>query len=293
VRRLLLPAALLVMAAPAHAHGGSHDGWAPDWTVAFPLLLFAGLYAVGASRLWARSTLGRGALRRDSALFAVGWLALAGAVASPLHEAGEHSFTLHMIEHEIIMLLASLLIVAARPGPALLWGFPAGARKAVASVGRGAGPAWRLISDPVAATLLQALALIGWHMPALFDRALEAEGWHVAQHLSFLFTALLFWWAMAHGRSGRRGWGTSALCLFVTSLIGGALGALMAFSASPWYAPYAALGMTPTGLSPAEDQQLAGLVMWIPGGMVHAGAALWFLYKWLMASEVAHAVPAQ
>lgn len=293
VRRLLLPAALLVMAQPALAHGGSHDGWAPEWSVVFPLLVFAGLYTVGASRLWARSALGRGTLRRDALLFAAGWLTLAGAVASPLHEAGEHSFTLHMIEHEIIMLLASLLIVASKPGAALLWGFPAGARKALAGAGRGAGPLWRLLSDPVSATVLQAIALIGWHMPALFDRALEAEVWHVAQHLSFLATALLFWWAMAHGRTGRRGWGTSALCLFVTSLIGGALGALMAFSSSPWYAPYAALGMTPTGLSPAEDQQLAGLVMWIPGGMVHAGAALYFLYKWLMASEVAHAVAAE
>jgi cytochrome c oxidase assembly factor CtaG len=66
----------------------------------------------------------------------------------------------------------------------------------------------------------------------------------------------------------------SALCLFATSVVSGALGAMMAFSQSPWYPSYARLGLTPFGLSPAEDQQLAGLLMWIPGGAVHAAAAL-------------------
>ena len=98
---------------------------------------------------------------------------------------------------------------------------------------------------------------------------------------------------MANGREGRHGYGVSAVCLFMTSLIGGALGALMAFSVSPWYAGYAAMGLTLGGLSPAEDQHLAGLIMWIPGGLVHAGAALVFLAKWLNASGGRHAVEAR
>jgi cytochrome c oxidase assembly factor CtaG len=162
----------------------------------------------------------------------------------------------------------------------MLWALPASGRSAFARATH-AGPLrwlWRALTDPIVATALQAAALWAWHAPALFDRALGHEGWHVAQHLSFLVTALFFWWAMANGR---RGLGVSALCLFVTSLVGGLLGALMAFSASPWYAGYAAMGMTPWGLSPAEDQHLAGLLMWIPGGLVHAGAALVLLYHML------------
>jgi len=68
-----------------------------------------------------------------------------------------------------------------------------------------------------------------WHAPPLFDRALGHAGWHIAQHLSFLITALLFWWAMTETRNS----GLAALCLFVTSVIGGALGALMTLSSSP------------------------------------------------------------
>lgn len=67
----------------------------------------------------------------------------------------------------------------------------------------------------------------------------------------------------------------------MTSIVGGALGALMALSSSPWYAGYAAMGMMPLGLTPTEDQQLAGLIMWVPGGLVHAAAALVVLGRYL------------
>jgi putative membrane protein len=288
----------LLAAVPADAHDGPHQdglGWTLDPSVTVPLLLTLILYVLGFARLWARSAQGRSALRRSAAFFVSGWATLATAIVSPLHEAGERSFTMHMIEHEIIMLAAALLLVLSRPGPVLLWAFPAGARQAMAGLGRAgwATSLWRSLTNPIVATALQAAAMWLWHMPSLFDRALAHEGWHVAQHLSFLVTALIFWWAMAHGRAGRHGFGVSAICLFVTSMIGGALGALMTFSASPWYKGYAAMGMTPIGLSPVEDQQLAGLLMWIPGGLVHAGAALFFLYKWLKASEGHYALPAQ
>jgi cytochrome c oxidase assembly factor CtaG len=77
----------------------------------------------------------------------------------------------------------------------------------------------------------------------------------------------------------------AALCLFVTSMIGGALGALMALSDSPWYPAYGAMGLTAFGLSPTEDQQLAGLIMWVPGGLFHLAAALLFVARWLSRGE--------
>jgi putative membrane protein len=125
-------------------------------------------------------------------------------------------------------------------------------------------------------------------MPGPFDLALRSEPWHVAQHLSFLASALLFWWAMLHGRAGPL---VAAACLFVTSMIGGGLGALMTLSNSPWYAGYAELGLTPAGLTPEQDQQLAGLIMWVPGGAWHLAAALWFLMRALRRMEARHALP--
>ena len=277
---------LLPLATPAVAHdGGAHAvGWTWSPLVTVPLALLALLYAVGWARLRRRSDRGRAGLDCGAWLFALGWLSLAGALLSPLHAAGELSFTMHMIEHEILMLVAALLLVAARPGPVLLWAMPTTLRPALGGAGR--WPLWRVLGDPFVATAIQAAAIVGWHVPWLFDLTLRSDGWHIAQHVSFVGSALLFWWAMLHARSGFL---VPALCLFVTSMVGGGLGALMALSDSPWYAGYAALGLTGIGLAPEQDQQLAGLIMWVPGGLYHLAAALWFLMRGLAAEERRHA----
>ena len=224
------------------------------------------------------------------AMFLSGWTVLTLSLVSPLHEAGERSFTMHMIEHELIMLVATLLLAASGAGGVLAWGLPRPLRQALG--GGWKSPLqwlWRRLTDPVTATLVQAVVMWAWHAPPLFDRALDSLGWHIAQHACFFLSSLLFWWAMLHPRGRHAGYGISAACLFATSLIGGALGALMSFSSSPWYADYAAMGMTGIGLDPVNDQRLAGLIMWIPGGLVHGVAAMILFYKWLKAAEESHA----
>jgi cytochrome c oxidase assembly factor CtaG len=133
---------------------------------------------------------------------------------------------------------------------------------------------------------VQAAALWLWHLPSLFDLALKSEGWHAAQHLAFFVSALLFWSAML--APGRSAW-TTAACLFATSMATGALGAFMAVSQSPWYAPYAALGLAAFGLTPAEDQQLAGVLMWVPGGLFHAVVAIAILAPHLRSAHAPEA----
>lgn len=274
----------MLAAAPAFAHGDhAHHAGLPGWTfdgwVTGPLLLSLAWFSTGYVRLRARSS-DPSAHARNLYWFLAGWLVLAAALVTPLHEAGERSFAAHMLEHELLMLAAAPLLVLSRPLGIALWAFPAGWRRALGRLGGGIGPAWRWVTAPVVATLLQAAALWLWHAPSLFDLALAHDGWHVVQHLCFLATALLFWWAVLHGRGERRV-GVAIGCLFFTATISGALGALMAFSSSPWYAGYAASGLDAFGLTPSEDQQLAGVLMWVPGGLVHAGAGLALLARWL------------
>lgn len=267
----------------SHEHG---PGWTLDPLLAVPLGLLLIVYLVGRWRLAKRAR-----SPHRPGLFLCGWAVLTFALISPLHEAGERSFTMHMIEHELIMLVATLLLAVSNAGGVLVWGLPRPLRLAL---GRGwkapLAALWRRLTEPVTATVVQGVVMWAWHAPILFDRALESFSWHVAQHACFLASSLLFWWSMLHPRRGSSGYGVSAACLFVTSLIGGALGALMSFSASPWYADYAAMGLSGIGLDPVTDQQLAGLVMWIPGGAVHGLAALALFYKWLKASEGSHAL---
>jgi cytochrome c oxidase assembly factor CtaG len=280
-------AAVLVPGA-ALAHGGDANllPWSFEAWVVAPLAVFAGLFTLGMWRLRGRSEHG-GARRRQSVLFAAGWLITALALTSPLHAAGSFSFAAHMVEHELLMLAGAPLLVLGRPLPVMLWAFPHGIRR---PLGRAVlkpviRTPWLALTSPVAATALQALALWLWHAPALFGLALASERWHVVQHLSFVLTALLFWSAMLEDGRLRRNAMAAVGALFFTALVSGALGALMAFSASPWYAGYAALGITPFGLTPVQDQQLAGLLMWIPGGLVHAGAALAIVARLLAATR--------
>lgn len=285
--RLAVGGGLLLVASPAVAHGAEHGRlpWTLDPWLTVPLGLLLLVYVLGAARIRARAERSR----PHQARFLAGWVVLALALVSPLHAAGEQSFTLHMIEHEFIMLVATALLAASAAGGALAWGLPRTLRMQLGGSWRlPMSRLWRQLTDPVTATIVQGAIMWLWHMPALFDRALDHRGWHIAQHLSFVAASFFFWTAMfSRGERGR--FGMAGACLFVTSLIGGSLGALMTFSSSPWYGPYARMGVTGLGLDPVADQQLAGLIMWIPGGLVHAGAALYFFYRWMSTGGARHA----
>jgi len=288
--RIIAPAfALAASSSAAVAHAGEEHGpgWEFDPVILVPLLLALGIFLVGRARLGRRSNLPR----QRSWLFLGGWAVLALSLTSPLHEGGESSFTLHMIEHELIMLVATLLLAASNAGGVLAWGLPGPLRRALGGSWKAPlQPLWRTLTEPVTATVLQAIVLWAWHAPALFDRALDSGLWHAAQHLSFVAASLFFWVAMLDRRRG--GYLLSAACLFLTSLVEGALGALMSLSQSPWYCAYTAIGVSGIGLDPTTDQQLAGLIMWIPGGVVHGAAALVLLYRWLSTSEESDALRA-
>ncbi|WP_426954386.1 cytochrome c oxidase assembly protein [Muricoccus radiodurans] len=269
---------LLLLPATVWAHGGESydgpDGWNFDPWVVLPLLLSLGLYFVGVWRLWKRAGPGRGIGRWQVRAYLLGWFGLAGAVLSPLHEFGERVFTLHMIEHEIIMALAAPLLVLARPAGALAWALPAGWRRPLLRW-RPRG-LWAAATAPVFATAAHGVAIWIWHVPVLFEAAVAHAALHRLQHLSFIVTALLFWWALLRRCTP----GAAAMHLFVTMMHTGLLGALMALAPRVLYRVQTA-GSGVIGLTALEDQQLAGLVMWIPAGTVYAGAALAFLAAWI------------
>jgi putative membrane protein len=278
---------VLLGSSPAWAHeiapGGST--WIVEPWVAVSLTIAGVLYARGYRRLPARSHRGPQHKRRNLLLFAAGWLCLAIALLSPLPGLSGRVFYLHMVEHEIIMMLAAPLLALSRPLAVMMWALPRSWRRGLRMTGSRAGVPylWRKIMHPVAATAIQAATLWFWHLPTPFEAALASEGVHTLQHACFLIAALLFWWTIAHGRFGRNGYGLGALCLFATSVQSSLLGALLAVSRTPWYPSYAEHASA--GLSPIEDQQLAGLIMWVPAGLVHAAAAFILVALWLKHSD--------
>jgi cytochrome c oxidase assembly factor CtaG len=107
---------------------------------------------------------------------------------------------------------------------------------------------------------------------------------HAAQHASFLGTALLFWWALFHNHAGRLGYGGAILYVFTTAIHTSVLGAWLTFSPRIWYAPYARTAPL-WHLTPMQDQQLGGLIMWIPAGTLLTIVALVLLGKWIQHSQ--------
>jgi cytochrome c oxidase assembly factor CtaG len=284
-----LPAATLTIAAmpaPAAAHHleGAAGGWTLDPWVIGLLLVSAALYAVGIARLWRRAGRGHGIRTGQAACFAAGWTALAAAVVSPLHALGERLFAAHMVEHVVLMMVGAPLVALARPLAAFLWALPPRWRAGVAApfASRPVTALWRVATSPLAATLLQAAALWAWHAPRLFEAAVTDEAMHRLQHASFLVTALLFWWSLAGARTSQR-CGAAVFYLFITALHSGLLGALLTLSPRPWY-PQQSADAAAYGLTPLEDQQLGGLVMWVPAGLIYAGAALAFAGAWIIRS---------
>ncbi|MGK9167454.1 cytochrome c oxidase assembly protein [Inquilinus limosus] len=298
--RLGLAILFTFVPAVAFAHAGHDHGvgypWTWDWWITGPLLLTVLLYAGGVLRLWCRAGSGRGVGCGRAAMFLTGWLALAAALVTPLHTLGERLFTAHMIEHEVLMVVAAPLLAPSRPVGAMLWGLPQGWRRALgaAAGSRPWRPFWRAITDPLVATVLHGVAIWAWHVPALFAAALADDSMHALQHASFLFTALLFWWSLLCRRGSR---GVAVGHLFVTALHTGLLGALLVFSTRLWF-PGQAGEAARWGLTALEDQQLAGLVMWIPACLAYPAAGLALAGLWIAGAgrrtrEGRHAVGAR
>lgn len=281
----LLWIASLLSAPAAFAHAGEDHG--PNyWNIAtaITLTILALLYVAGLTRLWRRDA-GRHTIRKwQAAAFFAGLGSAAIALLSPLDRWSDVLFSAHMAQHEILMLISAPMMVAGRPFIVVLWSLGAGGREVAASLVKRASPAWELLTGPVTVLVFHALVLWVWHVPALFEAALHSEGVHVVQHLGFFLTAALFWWALLHGRYGRLGYGVAVLYVFATAMHTQILGALLTFGLRVWYPTHAARTAA-AGVNAIDDQQFAGVLMWIPFGVVFLFIALALFAAWLGEAE--------
>src|SRR5436190_5545258 len=259
--------------------------WTFEPGVVVPIVASAVLYGMGMLRL--RHASPKSVRRADSIYFGLGWCALVLALVSPVHAWGSMLFSAHMTQHELLMLVAAPLLVLGRPIVPFLWALPKPWALTLAHLSKFKPweKTWRTISNPVVAWMIHAAVLWSWHVPFLFQATLESEFVHALQHASFLFSALLFWWAVIHGRRRALGFGLAVLYMFTTALHSGLLGALITFANRVWYPAY--IDHTAAwGLTPLEDQQIGGLIMWIPAGLVYIAAGLALFAGWLRESEM-------
>ena len=248
--------------------------WSFDPLVVAPMLLALWLYGRGSRQLWSRAGYGRGVTYAQTLSFALGAAMLFGALVSPLDALGETLLSAHMAQHLLLVAVAPPLLLFGKPGIVFAWALPAKSRRYFlgSAVWRFLANIGNALSRPLPAALLHGLALWVWHAPAPFNAAVAGDGVHALEHISFFGTAMLFWRAILEARPSRRA-GPALGAAFATLIHSGLLGALITmapYSLYTWYRGRTELW----GLSPLEDQQLAGLLMWVPLGIVYLAVCL-------------------
>jgi putative membrane protein len=274
------------------AHAGPLTDMYGNWTfepvTCLLLILSLYLYARGGYRLWDQAGRGKGLSVWRVQCYAIGWVALAAALISPIHSYGERYFWVHMLQHEILMLVAAPFLVLSRPLIAMSWGLPIVLRSKIGRLQCSLRNSWAQLSRPIVAWGLHAVALWVWHLPSLFAATLESDWIHAAQHFSFFFSGLLFTWVAIETKRTAAAHGTAIIYLFTTAIHTSILGALLAFSSTPWYEAYG-LRSIEASFTVLDDQRLGGLIMWIPGGVVYLLLAVLIGYRMLSLPYAQHA----
>lgn len=264
------------------------SSWNFDPLLSLGILLGTWLYVRGVVALWRHAGPSSVIRRGHLVAFMGGMLSLMVALISPLDALGAALFSAHMVQHVILFLIAPMLFAAARPTVGMTWALPKRYRKRVLTglhqwpVAHGAQS---FFSNPVAIWMIFTGVLWIWHVPALYDAALRSDLIHQVEHLSFLAAAYLFWsWLMQSsvGRSSRGG--LAVLFVFTSVMQSGLLGAILTFAGTTLYeghVPYTAAW----GLTGLEDQQLAGLIMWIPMGLWFTLTTVFVFFAWLREAD--------
>lgn len=251
------PPAAYCGAPPAPAQLWSRWNLDPLLLIALAACLF--VYLAGARRA------GLGGARRG--VFVAGWAAAALALTSPLCALSVALFSARVGQHMFLAAVAAPLWALGRPGEAV--------RALVRAGARATTPAWSA-SSLLASAAAFAVALWYWHTPAAYAVTFQSVAVYWMMHLSLFGSALWIWTALVEHGGARPAAAFGAVGL--TGVQMSLLGAVLTFAPSPLYAPHL-LTTAVWGLSPLEDQQLGGVLMWVPAGVIFTGALVWSLAR--------------
>lgn len=273
---------------PVLAHAGPslepHDVWTA-WTFDPTVVALLAAAALAYRRGWRA---GPDSPSRRAAFWG-GLVAIAVALVSPVDAMSGVLVSAHMVQHVLLILVAAPLLAASAPGAALLRGTPPVVRRGSRAARRSAGlDAERLarLRSPIARWLLYVVTLWIWHASVVYGLAVQHEPVHVLEHATFLTSAFLVWSAILGPVRVRVTRGLGLLGVFTLGLQGIFLSVLLTFAREPYYAEHL-VAPSAWGIEPLADQQLAGVLMWIPAGFVHTGIALFLLVSWLREFDAA------
>ncbi len=208
---------------------------------------------------------------------------IALALLSPIDALGQQLFFMHMVQHLLLIMIAPPLLLVANPMPFVLWGLPTGLRHRVGGLfsqalhrESGFRRTLRAATQPGIIWMVWVIALIGWHDPGMYNAALRFEWVHNVEHLTFFIASMLLWWHLTGaGPRVHKQFGLLGRIGLVISVVPPNMltGVVLAFAESGYYSYYEAVPRL-WGFDVLTDQQLGGVIMWVPGSMMYIVAAL-------------------
>ncbi len=261
-----------------------HWHWRPD--VSLVLLALGAAYLRG-WRALRREAGERLAARWRLAAYLTGLVTVAVALMSPLDHLAERLFTAHMVQHQLLLMIAPPCLLLANPFPFAVWGLPPPLRRGLQRFlvdGSLARRGLRTLTRLPVAGLLYTLTLWAWHWPPAYEAALHHGVVHDLEHLTFFGTAVLFWWPIinpaphARGQRGGLYYGLRIAYLVLATAQNTLLGALIGLTERVLYPSYEATAGALLGYSALEDQALGGGIMW-SGGHMYLIAILALLWQ--------------
>lgn len=249
-----------------------------DWTFD-PLQLAPVVLAAAAYGLRLRTLRRRGTSvpPRRVVLFALGIVLLLVAFASPVAAIGEHElFSFHMLQHVLVGDLAPLLLLAGLTGPLLR---PLLALRPVERL--------RVLANPAIALPIWAANLYLWHLPLLYEAAVRHSAIHALEHICFFTAGLIVWLPVLETLPAPEWFGTGPKLAYIAGVrvVETVLGNVFVWSGTVFYGVYAR-GEELWGISPLQDQGLAGAVMMIEGSIVTVVALAWLFLRMAREGEL-------
>jgi len=286
----------LLWAVPAvHAHNGIENGQNPftawNWNPLTTLLLLMAAYVyLNGLNNWVRPS--HPISRWQKTSFFTGLFVIFIALQSPLANLSEHMLSFHQLQHFMLRMLAPLLILLGAPLTPMLRGLPPWILQGFvkptvrSSLGRAA---YDKLTNPVISTLIFMGVLYLWQIPDGFNLALRNEFVHAVMHMTMMSSGFIFFWAVIDPapRRSRVHYGLRVLYLGLIVIPNTILGAVITFSKSLVYSGYADV-YRPFDMSLMTDQQIGGLLLWVPGDMMSILAAGIVMIMWYEREEAAN-----
>jgi putative membrane protein len=246
--------------------------WSWEPSILLGIAIFLALYLAAIGPLRSRFKDFSPVRNAQKTCFILGTFFIFLALVSPLDELGDnYLFSAHMLQHSLLVFVVPPLLLAGTPA----WLADALVRP------RMVRPVARTLTHPISAFLLFNLVFAAWHFPAFYEAALDNQNIHIFEHLCFLITAVLNWWAVLSPSSllPRLSAPVQLVYLFLEGIPCTVLGAVIIFQPTILYSAYASAPAL-LGLNPMTDQQIAGLIMAMPGAMAYLIAMSVVFYKW-------------